>query len=119
MHEAERQQLLEMILATFERREIVLSSGRKSNFYLDCRIPLMQPLGQKLAGSFKFERPNDDLPDELRVTLTNVALGFGELDSATQKRPVELTIATSRLARRKYPVVRRSACPLSRRRLAA
>ena len=50
MHGAERQQLLDMILETFEKREITLSSGRKSDFYLDCRIPLMKPLGQKLAG---------------------------------------------------------------------
>jgi len=46
----DRTKLLEMVLATFEKREITLSSGKKSNFYLDCRIPLMTPLGQKLAG---------------------------------------------------------------------
>ncbi|MCP3986083.1 MAG: orotate phosphoribosyltransferase [bacterium] len=46
----ERARLLEMVLATFEHKEITLSSGKKSNFYLDCRIPLMKPLGQKLAG---------------------------------------------------------------------
>jgi len=46
----ERARLLEMILATFESKEIILSSGKKSSFYLDCRIPLMKPLGQKLAG---------------------------------------------------------------------
>lgn len=46
----DRARLLEMILATFERKEITLSSGKKSDFYLDCRIPLMKPLGQKLAG---------------------------------------------------------------------
>lgn len=49
-HEEGRARLLEMVLATFERKEITLSSGKKSNFYLDCRIPLMKPLGQKLAG---------------------------------------------------------------------
>lgn len=48
--EARRGELLELILATLERREITLSSGRKSHFYLDCRRPLMTPLGQKLAG---------------------------------------------------------------------
>ncbi len=50
MYEEERQKLLDMILATFEEREITLSSGKKSGFYLDCRIPLMTPQGQKLAG---------------------------------------------------------------------
>ena len=34
--EPNRQELLDMILAwSFERREITLSSGRKSDFYLD------------------------------------------------------------------------------------
>lgn len=45
-----RQRLLEMILETLDLREITLSSGAKSHFYLDCRQPLMTPLGQKLAG---------------------------------------------------------------------
>jgi orotate phosphoribosyltransferase len=48
---AKRGDLLKLILAvSFERREITLSSGKKSNFYLDLRTTLMRPLGQKLAG---------------------------------------------------------------------
>ena len=48
---AERQRLLDLILAvSFERREVTLSSGVKSDFYLDLRQTLMRPLGQKLAG---------------------------------------------------------------------
>jgi orotate phosphoribosyltransferase len=47
---AQREELLRMILETLEEREITLSSGKKSGFYLDCRRPLMTPLGQKLAG---------------------------------------------------------------------
>jgi orotate phosphoribosyltransferase len=45
-----RQQLLELVLQTFERRPVKLSSGRTSDFYLDLRQTLMLPLGQKLAG---------------------------------------------------------------------
>ncbi len=45
-----RKQLLELILATFERRPVRLSSGKQSDFYLDLRQTLMRPLGQKLAG---------------------------------------------------------------------
>ncbi len=45
-----RKALLDQILETFEEREITLSSGKKSNFYLDCRKPLMTPQGQRLAG---------------------------------------------------------------------
>jgi orotate phosphoribosyltransferase len=45
-----RQQLLELILQTFERRPVKLTSGKMSDFYLDLRQTLMLPLGQKLAG---------------------------------------------------------------------
>jgi orotate phosphoribosyltransferase len=51
MPDARRAQLLELILAvSFERREVTLSSGKKSDFYLDLRTTLMRPLGQRLAG---------------------------------------------------------------------
>ena len=45
-----REQLLDLVLQTFERRPVKLSSGRMSDFYLDLRQTLMLPLGQKLAG---------------------------------------------------------------------
>jgi orotate phosphoribosyltransferase len=48
--ERRRQELLELILQTFERRPVKLSSGKMSDFYLDLRQTLMLPLGQKLAG---------------------------------------------------------------------
>ncbi len=48
--ESDRRRLLALVLDTFEEREITLSSGQKSNFYLDCRVPLMKPEGQRLAG---------------------------------------------------------------------
>ena len=48
--DAERRQLLELVLKTFERRPVKLSSGKLSDFYLDLRQTLMLPLGQKLAG---------------------------------------------------------------------
>ena len=48
--EPRRQQLLELILQTFERRPVQLTSGKMSDFYLDLRQTLMLPLGQKLAG---------------------------------------------------------------------
>ncbi len=48
---AKRAALLKLILAvSFERREVTLSSGKKSGFYLDLRTTLMRPLGQQLAG---------------------------------------------------------------------
>jgi len=45
-----RRQLLGLVLRTFERRPVILSSGKQSDFYLDLRQTLMLPLGQKLAG---------------------------------------------------------------------
>ena len=51
MLEHKRAALLELILAvSFERRAVTLSSGKKSDFYLDLRTTLMRPLGQRLAG---------------------------------------------------------------------
>jgi len=51
-----REQLLELILKTFERRPVTLSSGKTSDFYLDLRQTLMHPLGQKLAGELVLGR---------------------------------------------------------------
>ncbi len=49
--EEARAQLLELIIdVSFERKEVTLASGRKSNFYLDLRQTLMRPRGVALAG---------------------------------------------------------------------
>lgn len=53
----DRKALLELILAvSFERREVTLASGRKSNFYLDLRQTLMRPRGVELAGRLVLDR---------------------------------------------------------------
>lgn len=53
----DRQALLDLILeVSFERREVTLASGRKSNFYLDLRQTLMRPLGVALAGRLILDR---------------------------------------------------------------
>ena len=55
--ESTRQQLLELILAvSFERREVTLASGLKSDFYLDLRQTLMRPLGVRWAGELVLAR---------------------------------------------------------------
>jgi orotate phosphoribosyltransferase len=52
-----RAELLKLILSvSFERREVTLASGKKSNFYLDLRTTLMRPLGQRLAGELLLAR---------------------------------------------------------------
>ena len=48
---ADRQALLNLILdVSFERKEVTLASGKKSNFYLDLRQTLMRPKGIALSG---------------------------------------------------------------------
>lgn len=52
-----RQELLELILEhSFERRRVMLSSGRESDFYLDLRTTLMRPRGLELAGELLYEK---------------------------------------------------------------
>lgn len=48
---ADRQALLNLILdVSFERKQVTLASGKKSNFYLDLRQTLMRPKGVSLSG---------------------------------------------------------------------
>lgn len=52
-----RQELLDLILeVSFERRPVMLASGRQSDFYLDLRTTLMRPRGVRLAGALTFEK---------------------------------------------------------------
>lgn len=54
---ADRQALLNLILeVSFERKEVTLASGKKSNFYLDLRQTLMRPKGVSLAGRLVLDR---------------------------------------------------------------
>ncbi|MCZ6463224.1 MAG: orotate phosphoribosyltransferase [Proteobacteria bacterium] len=55
--ENERRELLELILrVSFEKRKVVLSSGKESDFYLDLRTTLMRPRGIELAGKLVLEK---------------------------------------------------------------
>jgi len=55
--DAERRELLALILRySFEKRRVVLSSGRESDFYLDLRATVMRPRGIELAGRLLFAR---------------------------------------------------------------
>lgn len=55
--EAARRELLALIVRHgFERRRVVLASGRESDFYLDLRRVLMRPRGVRLAGELVLER---------------------------------------------------------------
>ena len=53
----DRKALLELILeVSFECREVTLTSGKKSSFYLDLRQTLMRPRGVELAGRLILDR---------------------------------------------------------------
>jgi orotate phosphoribosyltransferase len=55
--EADRRELLALIVRHgFERRKVILSSGRESDFYLDLRQVLMRPRGIALAGRLLLAR---------------------------------------------------------------
>jgi len=53
----DRRELLDLIVRhSFERRKVVLSSGKESDFYLDLRTTMMRPRGIELAGKLLFAR---------------------------------------------------------------
>jgi len=55
--EKKRQELLELIVRhSFERRKVILSSGKESDFYLDLRTTMMRPRGIELAGKLLLKR---------------------------------------------------------------
>jgi orotate phosphoribosyltransferase len=55
--EAQRRELLDLILeVSFRREKVTLTSGKQSDFYLDLRQTLMRPRGVKLAGELVLER---------------------------------------------------------------
>lgn len=77
---ADRQALLNLILeVSFERREVTLASGRKSNFYLDLRQTLMRPKGVSLAGRLVLDRLQSGPPVE---AVGGMAVGAVPLVSA-------------------------------------
>ncbi len=56
-HAGDRKALLDLILeVSFDRREVTLTSGKKSSFYLDLRQTLMRPRGVELAGRLILDR---------------------------------------------------------------
>ena len=75
-----RQQLLDLILdVSFESKEVTLTSGRKSNFYLDLRQTLMRPLGVRLAGELVLEKLQSGAPVD---SVGGMAVGAVPLVSA-------------------------------------
>jgi len=79
-NDADRQELLDLILrVSFRREKVTLSSGRESDFYLDLRQTLMRPRGIALAGTLVLDRLARGTPVE---SVGGMAVGAVPLVSA-------------------------------------
>lgn len=59
----DRARLLELLTAlSFERRKVTLSSGRESNFYIDCKRTALTAEGHFLIGRLLFEAIRREAP---------------------------------------------------------
>ena len=57
MSDADRARLLELLRTlSFERRKVVLASGRESDFYVDCKRTALTAEGHVLIGRLLFDR---------------------------------------------------------------
>lgn len=79
--EHDRLQLLEMLRRlSFERRQVVLSSGKTSDFYIDCKRTALTARGHFLIGRLFCERLRQ-LPEKV-VAAGGLTLGADPLASA-------------------------------------
>ena len=79
---AKRERLLELLRANaFEEREVVLSSGRTSNFYIDCKQVSLDPEGATLIGEL-FHAVIEEIAPQA-VAVGGLTLGADPLATAT------------------------------------
>jgi orotate phosphoribosyltransferase len=79
---ARRERLLELLRTTaFQEREVVLSSGRRSNFYLDCKQVSLDPEGATLIGELFHALIDEVAPSA--VAVGGLTLGADPLATAT------------------------------------
>lgn len=79
---AQRARLLELLRKNaFQEREVVLSSGRTSNFYIDCKQVSLDAEGATLIGELFHAVINDVAPDA--VAVGGLTLGADPLATAT------------------------------------
>ena len=61
--EADRARLLELLRAlSFERRKVILASGKESDFYVDCKRTALTAEGHVLVGRVLFDRVSQIRP---------------------------------------------------------
>jgi orotate phosphoribosyltransferase len=79
---AKRERLLELLrVKAFQEREVVLSSGRTSNFYIDCKQVSLDPEGATLIGELFHAAINELAPGS--VAVGGLTLGADPLATAT------------------------------------
>jgi len=79
---SQRARLLELLRTlAFAEREVVLSSGLKSNFYVDCKQVSLHPEGATLIGALFHEVINEVAPEA--VAVGGLTLGADPLATAT------------------------------------
>jgi orotate phosphoribosyltransferase len=80
--QAKRARLLELLRTrSFQEREVILSSGLKSNFYIDCKQVSLGAEGAALIGALFHEVINEVAPDA--VAVGGLTLGADPLATAT------------------------------------
>jgi orotate phosphoribosyltransferase len=77
----ERARLVALLTArSFERRKVILASGRESDFFIDCKQSVLTAEGHALVGSLMFEHVRARFPEARAVA--GVELGGCPLASA-------------------------------------
>ncbi len=95
--EADRSRLLEILRTlSFERRKVILASGRESDFYIDCKRTALTAEGHVLVGRLLFDRVRKIQP--LVRGVGGLTLGADPIASAIaltsflEKEPVDAFI---------------------------
>jgi len=80
--QAKRARLLELLRTrSFQEREVILSSGLKSNFYIDCKQVSLDAEGAALIGALFHQVIDEVAPDA--VAVGGLTLGADPLATAT------------------------------------
>lgn len=79
--EADRRRLLELLTErSYARRKVVLSSGRESDFYIDCKKTVLTAEGHWLVGKLMYQAARERFPEAVGVG--GLTMGADPLASA-------------------------------------
>jgi orotate phosphoribosyltransferase len=79
--EADRKRLLDLLTErSYAKRKVVLSSGRESDFYIDCKKTVLTAEGHWLVGKLMFQAARQHFPEA--VAVGGLTMGADPLASA-------------------------------------